>query len=59
MRCFIGYDYLFIGQISRAFDIIDYNEDRTASNPATGTKVRQKNSDFSADGITAGVEFIW
>ncbi len=59
MRCFVGYDYLFIGQISRAFNIIDYNEDRTASNPAVGTKVREENSDFTTDGITAGIEFIW
>ncbi|QDT96116.1 BBP7 family outer membrane beta-barrel protein [Gimesia aquarii] len=59
MKFFIGYDYLFIGQISRAFNIIDYNEDRTATNPATGTKVRQQHEDFTADGISAGVEFIW
>ena len=59
IRCFVGYDYLFIGQISRAYDIIDYNEDRTATNPATGTKVREQHSKFSADGITAGIEFIW
>jgi len=59
IRCFVGYDYLFIGQISRAYDIIDYNEDRTSTNPATGTKVREQHSKFSADGITAGLEFIW
>lgn len=59
LKCFVGYDYLFIAQISRAYDIIDYNEDRTATNPATGTRVRENNSDFTADGITAGIEFIW
>lgn len=59
LRCFVGYDYLFIGQISRAFNIIDYNEDRGATNPATGTKVRQENSDFSTDGLTAGIELVW
>tara|TARA_R110002095_G_scaffold152237_4_gene132224 strand:- start:243708 stop:244991 length:1284 start_codon:yes stop_codon:yes gene_type:complete len=59
LRCFVGYDYLFIGQISRAFNIIDYNEDRTAANPAVGTKVRQENSKFSADGVTAGIELVW
>ncbi|MCR9233348.1 BBP7 family outer membrane beta-barrel protein [Gimesia chilikensis] len=58
-RCFVGYDYLFVGQISRAFNIIDYNEDRTAANPAVGTRVRDDNSKFSADGITAGIELIW
>ena len=58
-RCFVGYDYLFVGQISRAFNIIDYNEDRTAANPAVGTRVRDDNSKFSADGITAGIELVW
>ncbi|QDV52559.1 BBP7 family outer membrane beta-barrel protein [Gimesia fumaroli] len=59
LRCFIGYDYLFIGQISRAFNIIDYNEDRAATNPAVGTKVRQENSGFTTDGLTAGIELVW
>jgi len=59
LRCFVGYDYLYIGQISRAYDIIDYNEDRASTNPATGTKVRQQNSKFSTDGITAGIELVW
>lgn len=59
LRCFVGYDYLFIGQISRAFNIIDYNEDRASTNPASGTKVRQENSDFSTDGLTAGIELVW
>ncbi len=59
LRCFVGYDYLFIGQVSRAYDIIDYNEDRSAANPATGTKVRQEHSKFSADGITGGIELVW
>ncbi|WP_417385512.1 BBP7 family outer membrane beta-barrel protein [Gimesia sp.] len=59
IRCFVGYDYLNISQISRAYDIIDYNEDRTSTVPATGTKVRQNHSKFSADGITGGLEFIW
>ena len=58
-KCFVGYDYLYIGQISRAYDIIDYNEDRASTNPATGTKVRQQNSKFSTDGITAGIELVW
>lgn len=59
LRCFIGYDYLFVAQVSRAFDIIDYNENRASSLPASGTKVRQDNSDFSADGLTAGIELVW
>jgi hypothetical protein len=59
LRCFVGYDYLFIGQISRAFNIIDYNENRASTNPATGTRVRDDNTKFSADGITAGIELIW
>lgn len=59
LRCFIGYDYLFVGQISRAFNVIDYNESSSASNPASGTKVRDDNSDFSTDGITAGIELVW
>ncbi|WP_145457880.1 BBP7 family outer membrane beta-barrel protein [Gimesia panareensis] len=58
-RCFVGYDYLFIGQISRAFNIIDYNENRDAANPAVGTRVQDNSSKFSADGITAGIELIW
>ena len=59
LRCFIGYDYLFVGQISRAFNVIDYNESSSSSNPASGTKVRDDNSDFSTDGITAGIELVW
>ncbi|MFK7777596.1 MAG: BBP7 family outer membrane beta-barrel protein [Gimesia sp.] len=59
LRCFIGYDYLFIGQISRAFNIIDYNESDDSTNPAAGTKVREQNADFSTDGITAGIELVW
>jgi len=59
LRCFIGYDYLFIGQISRAFNIIDYNESPTSGEEASGTRVRDDNSDFSTDGITAGIELVW
>ncbi|MCH9653614.1 MAG: BBP7 family outer membrane beta-barrel protein [Planctomycetes bacterium] len=59
LRCFVGYDFLFIGQISRAYNVIDYNESPTSGEEATGTRVRQDNSDFTADGITAGIELVW
>ncbi len=47
LRCFVGYDFLFIGQISRAYNVIDYNESPTSGEEATGTRVRQDNSDLT------------